>query len=71
MTGQKKEKRTIDWGITVIPFAVIVLVAALLLVFPEASGAVIDSFHGFLAHDFGFVYLLFGLAVVFDTDDSA
>ncbi len=64
MTGQKKEKRTIDWGITVIPFAVIVLVAALLLVFPEASGAVIDSLHGFLANDFGFVYLLFGLGIL-------
>ncbi|MEG2596983.1 MAG: BCCT family transporter, partial [Oscillospiraceae bacterium] len=66
MTKGAKEKNTqkIDWGITIFPLVAILLLAGLLMMFPENASKVIGSLRGFLVNDIGFVYMIFGLAVL-------
>ena len=63
---QKSQKpQKIDWGITIFPLAVIVVLALYLVVFPTQAEAAIASLRNFLVNDLGVVYMLFGLGVLF------
>ncbi len=64
MKSTEKSMGRIDWSLTIFPLVAIVLLAALLLLFPENSGKVIESLRSFLVNDIGFIYIVFGLGVL-------
>ncbi len=57
---QKKDKK-IDWITMAVPLLGIVLLCVLFMLFPETSGAVLDTVRGFLGDEFGSYYILIGL----------
>jgi BCCT family betaine/carnitine transporter len=65
MDMQKQEKQQIDWGITIFPLIVIVVLAVCLVLWPERSENVIEMLRSVLVNDFGSVYMIFGLGVLF------
>ena len=58
MKSTEKSMGRIDWSLTIFPLVAIVLLAALLLLFPENSGKVIESLRSFLVNDIGFIYIV-------------
>ena len=54
----------IDWMVTLVPFILIVGLAALLFLFPEQSNAVIGQVRFFFGDTVGVCYLVMGLAVL-------
>ena len=60
----KKEKGRIDWMVTLVPFVLIMGVAALLFAFPEGSNAVISKVRFFFGDTLGSYYILMGLGVL-------
>ena len=62
--GMKKEKGRIDWMVTLVPFVLIMGVAALLFAFPEGSNAVISKVRFFFGDTLGSYYILMGLGVL-------
>ena len=60
-----EQKGKIDRLITVVPLAVIILIAALLLRFPNASMKVVDTLWYVFVNKLGFFYMLLGLGLVF------
>ena len=62
---QKQTKpQKIDWGLTIFPLAVIVVLSLYLVFFPEQAEGSIAALRGFLVNDLGFIYMIFGLAVL-------
>lgn len=61
---RKADHKQIDWMITLIPFVLIVGLAAFLFVFPEQSNAVISQTRFFFGDTLGLYYLLVGLGVL-------
>ena len=55
------DRTRIDWMITLVPFALIVVLALLFFLLPDASNAVLGSIRTFLGDSFGLYYLLIGL----------
>ena len=64
MKNNITQKKEIDWLITVLPLAVIVCIAALLLVFPVPSMKIVDALWYVFVNKLGFFYILLGLALV-------
>ena len=57
-------KGRVDWMVTLIPFVLIVTLAALLFVFPEQSNEVIGQVRFFFGDTVGLYYLVMGLGVL-------
>ena len=64
MAGNKAEKNRIDWLITLVPFALILVLAAFLFLFPESSNAVISKVRFFFGDTLGIYYLILGVGVL-------
>ena len=66
---ENKEKKLprgkIDWMVTIVPFAIIITIVALLFALPEASNNVISKIRFFFGDTFGIYYLVIGVAVLF------
>jgi len=58
------QKGRIDWMITLVPFILIIGLAALLFVLPEQSNAVISQVRFFFGDTFGLYYLAIGIGVL-------
>ena len=58
------EKNRIDWMITLLPFFLIMGLAALLFVFPESSNETISKVRFFFGDTMGVYYLLIGIGVL-------
>ena len=57
-------KGRVDWMVTLIPFILIVTLAALLFIFPEQSNEVIGQVRFFFGDTVGLYYLVMGLGVL-------
>ena len=57
-------KKKIDWMVTIIPFALIIGIAALLFIFPDQSNAAISQVRFFFGDTLGIYYLVIGMAVL-------
>lgn len=57
------QRKRIDWMITLVPFALILGLAAVLFVFPDGSNAVISRVRFFFGDTLGLYYLVIGLGV--------
>ncbi|KAA0548499.1 BCCT family transporter [Bacillus sp. BGMRC 2118] len=60
---QAKKGQEIDWFITLVPLAIIIILSIFLLLFPTASGNAIDSLRSLFVGKWGAFYMIFGLAV--------
>ena len=58
------EKQKIDWGITIFPLAAILVLAGMLMLFPESASEILGNLKNFLVNDLGFLYMIFGLGVL-------
>lgn len=58
------EKSRIDWMVTLVPFILIVVLAALLFVFPGKSNVIIGQVRFFFGDTVGLYYLVIGLGVL-------
>ena len=61
---KKVEKNKIDWMITLVPFGLIMGLAALLFAFPQKSNVVIGKVRFFFGDTLGSYYLLMGLGIL-------
>lgn len=57
-------KKKIDWMVTLIPFMIIVGIAAVLFVFPKQANMVISQVRLFFGDTLGIYYLILGMAVL-------
>ena len=57
-------KKRIDWMVTLVPFIIIMGVAALLFAFPEKANMVIGQIRFFFGDTMGIYYLLIGIGVL-------
>lgn len=57
-------KKKIDWMVTLIPFMIIVGIAAVLFVFPKQANMVISQVRFFLGDTLGIYYLILGMTVL-------
>lgn len=57
-------KRRIDWMVTLVPFVIIIGIAALLFMLPNESNAVIGQVRFFFGDTLGLYYLVMGLAEI-------
>lgn len=62
---ENKRRSDIDWSITALPLAIILVLTILLMCFPERSKAVVDEIRSFFVNELGFFYILLGLGVIF------
>lgn len=60
-TVHGSEQHRIDWMITLVPFALIVVLALLFFLLPTESNAVLTEIRAFLGDSFGLYYLVIGL----------
>ena len=60
----KNNKSRIDWMITIVPFVLIMGLAAVLFAFPEQSNDIIGQVRFFLGDTLGLYYLVIGLGVL-------
>ena len=58
-----KEKKKIDWMITLVPLAIVVGLSVLFFLIPEQSNAVLSQIRFFFGDTFGIYYLIIGLGV--------
>ena len=63
-TTKTADKKRIDWLVTLVPFFLIMGVAALLFIFPDSSNAVISDVRFFFGDTVGIYYLLIGIGVL-------
>lgn len=54
----------IDWGITLTPLLIIIVISAALMVNPEQSKMIISTLRSFFVNDLGFFYILLGLGIL-------
>ena len=59
----KKNTKQIDWMITLLPLAIIVVLCCLFIAFPKQSNSILGNVRFFLGDTFGFYYLLIGLGI--------
>lgn len=59
----KVEKKKIDWMITIVPFAIIVVLCILFFFLPEQSNQILSQTRYFLGDTFGIYYLIIGLGI--------
>lgn len=59
-----KQKRSIDWIPTVVPFVLVIAMMAVFMVVPEQSKLVVDSMRGFFGDTIGLYYPLLGVGCV-------
>lgn len=64
MENKIKQKGRIDWMITLVPFILIMTIAALLFIFPEQSNNVIGKIRFFFGDTVGIYYLVIGIGVL-------
>lgn len=64
MKKMKNNKGRIDWMITIVPFVLIMGLAAVLFAFPEQSNDIIGQVRFFLGDTLGLYYLVIGLGVL-------
>ena len=64
MKKMKNNKGRIDWMITIVPFVLIMGIAAVLFAFPEQSNDIIGQVRFFLGDTLGLYYLVIGLGVL-------
>ena len=57
-------KKKIDWMVTLIPFMIIVGIAAVLFVFPKQANMVISQVRFFFGDTLGIYYLILGMTVL-------
>ena len=57
----RSERQRMDWMITLVPLALIVVLALLFFLWPTESNAVLTEIRGFLGDSFGLYYLVIGL----------
>lgn len=60
----KNNWNEIDWGITLAPLGIILLISAALLLIPEKAQNVITFLNNFFVNEFGFFYMLLGLGIL-------
>lgn len=60
----KKSLEGIDWGITLTPLLIIVVISSALMLMPEQSKRVISALRSFFVNDLGFFYILLGLGIL-------
>ncbi|AOZ95480.1 BCCT family transporter [Butyrivibrio hungatei] len=58
-----KEKQKIDWGVTFIPFALIISIAILFFIFPVESNQILSEIRYIVGDVFGVYYLIIGLGI--------
>ena len=56
--------KSIDWVITILPLVIIGIISSLLMLFPQASGEVINTLRNLFVNEFGFFYILLGLGIL-------
>lgn len=54
----------IDWGITLAPLLIIVVISAALMLHPQQSKRIISALRSFFVNDLGFFYILLGLGIL-------
>lgn len=62
-TSSKTLIRQLDWITTLIPFATIVILCTLFILYPAASSQILESIRYFLGDQMGSYYLIIGLGV--------
>ena len=62
-----EDKRSIDWMVTLVPFALIVCLSGMLLAFPEKSNEIIGQIRFFFGDTVGLYYLIIGLGALIIT----
>ncbi|MCX4268737.1 MAG: BCCT family transporter [Lachnospiraceae bacterium] len=60
----RKKWEAIDWGITLVPLGMILLISGALLMIPEQAQRVITFLNHFFVNEFGFFYILLGLGIL-------
>ncbi len=60
----RKKWNEIDWGITLVPLGIIILISIALMWIPEKAQKVIRCFNNFFVNEFGFFYMLLGLGIL-------
>lgn len=58
-----KEKRKIDWLLTIVPFFMVVTLGVLFFLLPEQSNNILSSVRYFFGDTFGLYYLVIGLGI--------
>lgn len=58
------KKSSVDWGITLIPLAIIGILSAFLLLLPEESQQMVGILRNIFVNGLGFFYILLGLGVL-------
>ena len=61
MKNKPTDKKRIDWLLTLVPFAAIILLAVYIFIFPEGSNNVISKVRFFFGDTFGSYYIIIGL----------
>ena len=64
MKKTTNEKQQIDWGLTIFPLVAILVVAGMLMLFPDSATRILGNLKSFLVNDLGFLYMVFGLGVL-------
>lgn len=64
MIMNKKKWEDIDWGITLAPLSIIMLISIALMLVPERAQEVITFLNNFFVNEFGFFYMLLGLGIL-------
>lgn len=59
-----QEKRKIDWATMLIPFAIVIALMALFMIFPDQSKTTVDSMRGFFGDTIGLYYPLLAIGSV-------
>ena len=59
----KKDRKQIDWMITLVPLAIVVGLSVLFFLMPEQSNAVLSQIRFFFGDTFGAYYLVIGLGI--------
>jgi BCCT family betaine/carnitine transporter len=65
MTNKEKSlTKQIDWVTTIIPFAIVLCLMFVFMIFPEQSKARVDSWRTFFGDTIGIYYSIIGIACV-------
>lgn len=56
-------KKKIDWTITILPFAIVIMLSILFFIFPEKSNDILGEIRFFFGDTFGTYYLIIGLGI--------
>jgi BCCT family betaine/carnitine transporter len=59
-----KEKSSIDWGITVLPLIIVVIISALLMLFPKQAEGTLSFLRNIFVNKMGFFYIILGIGVL-------